>query len=62
MDRIQYEVYVLQFGCHINHNGSCFAEQQSGELDAVTEAFVRAFLNCLAVIFTIVANSFLILY
>lgn len=38
-DREQYEIFVLQFGCRTNVNGSCFAPQQSGALDDLMAAF-----------------------
>ena len=38
---MQFQAFVLQFGCRINNNSeSCFAVQQSGQLDEVAGAFM----------------------
>ena len=36
-----FEVFVLEFGCHVNDKGSCYAIQQSGVLDDLQVSFVR---------------------
>ena len=40
MDSQQFDIFVLDFGCRVNDEGSCFAVQQKGVLDPVTAAFV----------------------
>lgn len=38
---MQFQAFILQFGCRINANGeSCFAVQQSGQLDEIAAAFL----------------------
>ena len=38
---VEFQAFVLQFGCRINTNGeSCFAVQQSGQLDEVADSFL----------------------
>ena len=38
---MQFQAFILQFGCRINADGeSCFAVQQSGRLDEVAAAFM----------------------
>jgi len=41
-EALQTRVFVTMFGCRRNNQGSCFAAQQTGELDGLQAAFVRS--------------------
>ena len=43
-----FNIFILQFGCRVNSNGSCYAIQQSGVLDQLQVAFVRYVTNNVA--------------